>query len=532
MRAPHVSPGEPPPLEFSLEVRALGKVAPLDELFERLADVPDLFALDGAGSGWSVLGLERLPLGPPPESSSELRAHLARFVRRAGAFPPGPFAGGWLGAWSFDRGAAGERRVGHASDPLDTPRVIGGFYLDFLVRDEASGDGWLVLGDVDVLVERASLEERRARWLERLREPSHERAGPSNPRARPLGEPPHALGPLVRHVTRDEYLRRVELARERIAAGDVYQVNLAQRFSRRVLARPDELYTRLRRLHPAAYMVAARWSAESCVSASSAASEEHARHAQAARRAESALRGARPMHGALLSGSPELLLEFTRRADGRGVARTRPIKGTAPRGATPDEDSARAHALLASAKDRAELAMIVDLERNDLGRVARAGGVRVERFPALESYASVHHLVADVVAEIDREHDALDLLDALFPGGSISGAPKIASLAVIAELEREGRGFFTGSAGWIDVRGHATWNILIRTLVWRPETASEDARAANAGEVSFHVGGGVTWSSDPAAEEAETRDKGRALARVLGAEIDAAVAASDLRKSP
>jgi para-aminobenzoate synthetase component 1 len=225
---------------------------------------------------------------------------------------------------------------------------------------------------------------------------------------------------------------------------------------------------------------------------------------------ESLASGARRFpRGAILSASPELLVEF----DGR-IARTRPIKGTAPRGRDADEDARRARELLSSAKDRAELAMIVDLERNDLGRCANAGGVRVERFPHLETYASVHHLTADVVAEVRDDVDAVALLEALFPGGSITGAPKLASMDAIAALEGEGRGFFTGSLGFIDVRGKAAFNILIRTLVWRP-------RAPNEGEVSFHVGGGITWSSDPAAEELETRHKSAALEIALEAELHA-----------
>ena len=179
----------------------------------------------------------------------------------------------------------------------------------------------------------------------------------------------------------------------------------------------------------------------------------------------------------------------------------------------PLQDRLRSQELLASEKDRAELAMIVDLVRNDLGRVARPGGVRVEGFPSLETYASVHHLVADVSAELSEGHDAWDALAALFPGGSITGAPKLASMRTIADLEGEGRGFFTGSLGFLDLRGHGCWNILIRTLVWRPIPAPTGGTAD--GEVSFHVGGGITWSSEARAEELETRLKGAALAAAL-----------------
>ena len=189
------------------------------------------------------------------------------------------------------------------------------------------------------------------------------------------------------------------------------------------------------------------------------------------------------------------------------VARTRPIKGTAPRGESPAEDAASRARLLASDKDLAELAMIVDLERNDLGRVAEAGGVEVRGFPTLESYASVHHLVADVRARLRPDATAVDVIGALFPGGSITGAPKLRSMEAIAALEVEGRGFFTGSLGFVDARGRASFNILIRTLVHRE---TDDGR-----EVSFHVGGGITWRSDPALEDAETRHKADGMLRAL-----------------
>jgi len=215
----------------------------------------------------------------------------------------------------------------------------------------------------------------------------------------------------------------------------------------------------------------------------------------------------RSPRGAILSASPELLLEF----DGE-LARTRPIKGTAARREDPVEDARSAQRLLDSAKDRAELAMIVDLERNDLARVCARRGVWVEGFPRLESYARVHHLLADVVGRPRADVGAFELLEALFPGGSITGAPKLSAMARIAELEGEGRGFFCGSAGFVDLRGHAAWNILIRTLLWR--------ETARGGELSFRVGGGITWSSHAEAEERETLDKAQGLIDALAPSPD------------
>ena len=148
--------------------------------------------------------------------------------------------------------------------------------------------------------------------------------------------------------------------------------------------------------------------------------------------------------------------------------------------------------------------MIVDLVRNDLGRIARPGRVWVEGHPRLESYARVHHLMGDVVCEPRADVDGIDILAALFPGGSVTGAPKLRAMEIIAELEGEGRGFFTGSLGFVDTRGHAAFNILIRTLLWRPP-----------GEFSFRVGGGITWSSDAGREDAETLDKAAGLIAAL-----------------
>jgi len=278
-------------------------------------------------------------------------------------------------------------------------------------------------------------------------------------------------GALVRHVPAAEHVRRVEAVRAHIARGDVYQVNLAHRFSARVRGGPLALYRRLRAVNPAPYMGLLVWEG-----------------------------------GALLSASPELLLEY----DG-GEARTRPIKGTRPRDPDPARDRELAAELAGSAKDRAELVMIVDLERNDLGRVARPGGVRVEGLPTLASYARVHHLLADVVARPAPGVDAVDLLAALFPGGSVTGAPKLAAMRLVAELEGEGRGFFCGTLGALDTRGRCRFNLLIRSLLWRPR-ADDPA----GGEVSFRVGGGITWSSDARAEERETLDKAAGLLAALG----------------
>lgn len=454
-------------MRFLPRVLALDVALDAGLVLARLRDHRGLAALDSAGGEprrFSVIAFDPLEGVRAPRGIAEARSVLAALELAEGDAIPGPFHGGFVGAFAYDLGVAGERHV-LPRDPWRTPLVVGGLYVDFVVVDERARRAWLVLG-ADELDGRPSLDDRRARIERELASPA-----PALERARPDGE-------LERWTPPAEHRARVERVRASIAAGDFYQANLAHRFTRLLRGDPLELYLRLRRLHPAPYMAWLAWD-------------------------ETNASGGDVPRGALASASPEMLLEF----DGE-TARTRPIKGTIARGRDADEDARNASALQASAKDRAELAMIVDLERNDLGRVARAGGVRVERFPHLESYASVHHLSADVVADVAPGVDAFALLEALFPGGSITGAPKLAAMEAIAREEGTGRGFFTGSFGFVDLRGHAAFNILIRTLVWRD-------LGAGRGEVSLSVGGGITWSSDPAAEERETLAKGAALLRAI-----------------
>jgi para-aminobenzoate synthetase component 1 len=280
---------------------------------------------------------------------------------------------------------------------------------------------------------------------------------------------PPALGrefPELRSTfSRDEYEAAVRQALEYIRAGDIYQVNISQRFEAACAEDPFDVYLRLRALSPAPFAAFLRF--PDC---------------------------------AVLSSSPERFLRYT---PGDQRIETRPIKGTRPRGASPEEDEALRRELLASEKDRAENVMIVDLERNDLGRVAEIGSVRVTGLFEAETYATVHHLVSTVEARLAEGRDAVDLLRATFPGGSITGAPKIRSMEIIDELEPVARGVYTGSIGYIRPNGEMDLNIAIRTMVVK------DGRAY------FSVGGGIVADSEPAAEYQETLDKGAAMARAL-----------------
>src|SRR5207253_9208515 len=187
----------------------------------------------------------------------------------------------------------------------------------------------------------------------------------------------------------------------------------------------------------------------------------------------------------------------------RGEVETRPIKGTRPRVADPEEDRRQIDELLASPKDRAENIMIVDLLRNDLGRVCKYGSVRVAALCRLESYPFVHHLVSEVHGRLRDELDGVDLLKAAFPGGSVTGAPKIRAMQIIAELERVARGPYCGSLGFLGFDGSMDTNILIRTLV------------LGKGWAHFAVGGGIVADSDPEREYEETWHKAQGLLRAL-----------------
>jgi para-aminobenzoate synthetase component 1 len=269
---------------------------------------------------------------------------------------------------------------------------------------------------------------------------------------------------LCSNFTRDDYLRAVARAVEYVHAGDCFQVNLAQRLlAPQGALHPLELYRRLRERNPAPF--AGYFDAGELV---------------------------------LASASPE---RFVRVANGEVEAR--PIKGTRPRGATPGEDRERAEELLNSAKDRAENVMIVDLLRNDLGRVCAYGSVRVAAVCRLESYRTVHHLVSEVRGSLRPGLGPIDLLRAAFPGGSVTGAPKVRAMEIIAELEPTARGPYCGSLGYIGFDGSMDTSILIRTFT------------IAGGWLQFPVGGGIVAESTPESEYAETLHKAEGLLRAL-----------------
>jgi anthranilate synthase component 1 len=260
------------------------------------------------------------------------------------------------------------------------------------------------------------------------------------------------------------YLRAVRRAKEYIVAGDIFQANLSREWRARMAPELDaaDVYAALCVENPAPFAGVVRWG-----------------------------------DAAIVSSSPERLL----RGDD-AVLESRPIAGTRPRVGS---DGAMIADLLGNEKERAEHIMLVDLIRNDLGKVATYGSVEVDELMAIESYAHVHHIVSNVRCEKRADASVGDALAALFPGGTITGCPKVRCMEIIAELEGAGRGAYTGSLGYIDANGAMDFNILIRTMEWEP------------GMVRFRAGAGIVADSDPAFELAETRAKARGMLRALGA---------------
>jgi para-aminobenzoate synthetase component 1 len=276
---------------------------------------------------------------------------------------------------------------------------------------------------------------------------------------------PSVCGELTSSFTKEEYCRAVRQVKEYIASGDVYQVNLSQRFKVNTDADAWKTYLCLRNINPAPY--AAYLNTGECI---------------------------------VVSSSPECFLVCN--PIDRTVT-TRPIKGTRPRGINSVQDRNLVRELVSNEKDRAENIMIVDLERNDLGKVCEFGSVKVPELLKIETYSTVHHLVSTVTGILREECDAVDLLKACFPGGSVTGAPKVRAMQVIDELEPVRRGVYTGSIGWIGFDGSINLNIAIRTAVFKDKTCY------------FHVGGGIVADSEPEIEYQETLDKGKAFFEVF-----------------
>ncbi len=417
-----------------------------------------------------------------------LRELMKRY--RAAGDPRIPIAAGAFGYFAYDLGWQVETLPLVAVDDLELPDCYLGFYDRLVIYDNYQSKMFLTSTGLPEQGERASIRAR-----QRLDEMVDMVYNGINGRpileANPLGDEPdngvvreqsrNCLSPnynnrlsdkgIVReqpkicgHFTYDSYCAAVQRVKDYISAGDILQANLTQRFSCRFQENPWQLYLRLREINPAPFAAYLHYPELDIASA-----------------------------------SPERFIKVNDR-----YVETRPIKGTRPRGRDPLEDMQLRTELLQSEKDHAELAMITELERRELERVCSPGSVEVPELFCLEEYPTVFHLVSTVRGQLAPDKDIIDLLLTTFPGGSITGTPKIRAMEIIEELEPVKRGIYTGSIGYLGFDGNVDLNIVIRTFIIKAETAY------------FQVGGGITDNSEPDAEYWETITKARALLNALG----------------
>jgi len=404
------------------------------------------------------------------EAAAYLEAHR---VESVAGLPP--FQGGVAGFLGYEFGRRLERLPPPRSDDLGVPDAWFGAYDWVVAWDHEQGKAWVIASQAGPRGRgAASPFPRRETGQggeglpqaggELVRELIRRLSAPSLAEDRPATAPANPV--FHSNFTREAYLAAVERVREYIRAGDIFQANISQRFEARWPGTSFDFYRQLTAANPAPF--AAFFQGEGY---------------------------------AVASVSPERFL----RVDEAGRVETRPIKGTRPRGATPAEDRRLAEELLRSEKDRAENVMIVDLLRNDLSKVCAPGSVEVPALCALESHPTVHHLESTVTGALEWGRTAADLLRAAFPGGSITGAPKVRAMEIITELEPVARGVYCGAIGWLGASGAMDSSIAIRTVTLRDGTAW------------FHAGGGIVADSAPEREFQETLDKAAGIRRPFGA---------------
>jgi para-aminobenzoate synthetase component I len=451
---------------------------------EAMAGLPFRTFLDGAAGGkrarFSFLcadpvalllenasGVQRVDLTTgearmlPCTGLEAIRAELSRFATEHTAELP-PFQGGIAGFLSYELSRKLERLPSWPRDDIGVPDIHMGVYDWVVAWDHEENRAWVI--STGIPEEPGARREQRAREraadvMERLDRVRRKDGGSGvMPTSRDV---PHNGDS---SLSRDGYMAAVERVRSWIRAGDLFQANVTRRIRLPAPDNPWALYLRLRALSPAPFAAFVETPGLTVASA-----------------------------------SPERFLSL----DAQGNVETRPIKGTRPRGASEAEDQRLAAELLASGKDRAENLMIVDLMRNDLSRVCEAGSIRVTELFALERWATVQHLVSAVCGRMREGHGAVDLLEAAFPPGSITGAPKVRAMEVIAEVEPVTRGVYCGSIGYMSLGGAMDMNVAIRTCT------------IAGGWAWCAAGGGIVLDSDPAEEYAETEDKAGAMLRAL-----------------
>lgn len=348
-----------------------------------------------------------------------------------------PFNGGWLGYFGYDLGRTIENIPTHAIEDINLPQMAIGLYLDALIYDKQQ-QSWFYVSQPNT--------DRLALYEQYLNTHANSQV---NTQSFALNSDWQS------NMSETEYAAKFAQIEEYLKSGDCYQINLAQRFNAQFEGSPWAAYIKLREANKAPF-------------------SSFINHPQ----------------GAILSISPERFISVN-----NNVVETKPIKGTLPRKADALEDQRQAQILAASAKDRAENVMIVDLLRNDLGKVAKPGSVHVPSLFAIESFPAVHHLVSTVTSELDEGKTAVDQLKAAFPGGSITGAPKIRAMQIIEELEPHRRSIYCGSIGYLSACGNMDTSITIRTLV------------CHKAQIYCWAGGGIVADSKVELEYQETYDK-------------------------
>src|SRR4051812_37404671 len=435
-------------------------------LFEIIADLPWAVFLDSGGhhltqSRYDIIAAEPHTTLVTRGKLTEIRSDAIELSREdplvllrrhldidASSQTDLPFSGGALGYFSYDLGRRFEQLPTLATDDEKMPEMAVGIYDWAVVVDHLNRRSWLT--------GQGRCVDTHVRWNELVARFS---AQPAE-RAR---MPFRITAPLVSSLSRENYGTAFKRVRDYIYAGDCYQINLAQRFAAPALGDTWLAYQALRIINPAPYAAYLN-----------------------------------TPYGQVLSASPERFLKL----DGRNVE-TKPIKGTRARSGHPRVDAERAAELKTSEKDRAENVMIVDLLRNDLSKNCEPGSVRVPGLFDVESFATVHHLVSTVTGVLRQGRDALDLLRGSFPGGSITGAPKLRAMQIIEELEPHRRGVYCGAIGYVGCDGNMDLNIAIRTLVFSNET------------IRFWAGGGIVADSRCDDEYQETFDKAAAMLQLL-----------------
>ncbi|GAB4522397.1 MAG: hypothetical protein Kow00133_09930 [Amphiplicatus sp.] len=456
---------KPAMTDEALIIREIDWRAPLDA-FAPLAGAPWAALLHGGEgareAGWSILVafparrlegrggaafLDGARIDAAPLAALRALSDARRIDAAPAGFADAPFASGLVGFIGYEMGARLEPTASGPASPFALPDMAVGAYDAAAVFDRKA--------------RRCVVVGRNGPAVDRL-------AGALGRAPAPPPAPP-AIRRLVSNFSAAAYERAVADVIERIRDGALFQANLA-RHIRAEADGPIDAFAVFQRLAQG--------------DAPFAAILQHG-------------------EGTIVSNSPERFFSLRREGDG-WRARAEPIKGTRPRGRDPEEDAALVRALLASAKDRAENVMIADLTRNDLSRVCRDGSIREEAICALASHENVHHLVSRVSGLLRAGLGAVDVIEALFPCGSITGAPKVEAMKTIAAIEGVGRGPYCGAIGYIDDRGGADFSVAIRTMI------------VEGGAATFPVGGGVTLRSDPRAEYQETEAKARGLLAALG----------------